>query len=119
MKVRSIRGATTVSVDSKEEISDSIVELLGEIFRVNQISEGDLISILFTATPDLKAEFPATAARRLGLADTPLICAAELDITGALSRCLRVLVTTHSNLEKSEIRHVYLRDAVALRKDIQ
>ena len=118
MKVRAIRGATTVVSDDKGEITKSVVELLSEIFAANGVAQSDLISILFTATPDLTSHFPATAARELGLGDTPLICAAELDIKGALPRCIRVMVSTYTNLEKAEIKHIYLREAVVLRKDI-
>ena len=118
MKIRAIRGATTVASDDKTEITKSVVELLSEIFSSNGLNQSDLISILFTPPPDLPSHLPATAARELGLSDTPLICATELDIKDGLPRCIRVLVSAYSNLEKAEIKHIYLRDAVMLRKDI-
>ena len=118
MTVRAIRGATTASIDSKEEIELVVTELMREILSVNKLQEEDLISVLFTATKDLRSIFPASAARVLGFGDTPLICAQELDIEGALPRTIRVLVHAHSSKEKSEIVHVYLRDAIALRKDL-
>ena len=118
MTVRAIRGATTVSHDSKEAIELAVIELMREVLSANKLEEDDLISVLFTATKDLRSIFPASAARVLGFGDTPLICAQELDIEGALPRTIRVLVHAHSPKEKSEIVHVYLRDAIALRKDL-
>lgn len=118
MAIRAIRGATTVSADSKELIEEAVVELLREIFRTNELIEGDLISILFTSTKDLNSEFPATAARTFGLTDTPLICAQELDIAGSLPRTIRLMAHVESGRSKAEIAHIYLRDAVSLRKDI-
>lgn len=78
----------------------------------------DLISVMFTATPDLHSDFPAVAARKLGLTDVPLVCAQELDIEGAMPRVVRVLAHVECDLPKSEIVHVYLGAASALRKDI-
>ena len=118
MSIRAIRGATTVSIDSKEAIEEAVAELLKSVLDENKISEVDLISILFTATPDLKSEFPATAARRVGLKETPLICAQELDIEGSLPRTIRLIAHVESPLNKSEIKHIYLREAKSLRKDL-
>lgn len=118
MSIRAIRGATTVEVDSRAAIEEAVVELLNAVMVENQISEEDLISILFTATPDLKSEFPATAARKVGLKDTPLICALELDIEGALPRTIRLIAHVESTRGKAEIAHIYLRGATALRKDL-
>ena len=118
MSFRAIRGATTVAEDSKEAIEDAVVELLRSVMAQNEISESSFISILFTATPDLKSEFPATAARRVGLKDTPLICAQELDIKGSLPRTIRLLAHVDSPLSKGEIKHIYLREATSLRKDL-
>ena len=118
MSIRAIRGATTVPVDSKEAIEEAVAELLKSVMAENQISEGELISILFTATPDLKTEFPATAARAVGLKETPLICAQELDIQGSLPRTIRLIAHVESSRSKSEIKHIYLRDAISLRKDL-
>jgi chorismate mutase len=118
VSIRAIRGATTVDVDSKAAIEDAVIELLKAVMTKNEISEKDLISILFTATSDLKAEFPATAARKVGLKDTPLICAVELDIEGALPRTIRLMAHVESNRDKAEITHIYLRGATALRKDL-
>lgn len=116
--IRAIRGATQVPLDSKEAITAAVVELLTEIFGRNQISHDDLISIIFTATDDLVAEFPATAARGLGLGDVPLICARELAVQGSMPRVIRVMVHAHSDLPRGEISHVYLGGAAALRQDL-
>ena len=119
MSIRGIRGATSIAIDSKEAMEEAVVELLSEILKRNGLVEDDLISILFTATPDIKSEFPATAARKVGLSDTPLICAQELDIAGALPRTIRVLLHAESDKSKGELEHVYLREAVTLRKDFK
>lgn len=116
--VRAIRGATQISIDSKAEIESATVELVSAILEQNQLSANDLISIIFTATPDIHANFPAAAARTMGLGHVPLICAQELDVPGALPLVIRAMV--HANLEAdlSEVRHVYLHGAKALRQDL-
>jgi chorismate mutase len=88
------------------------------MFSRNAVELQDLVSILFTATPDLTSAFPAAAARSLNLADVPLICAQEIDVDGAMSRVIRVLVHVESALARADIKHVYLRGAEALRQDI-
>jgi chorismate mutase len=118
VSIRAIRGATTVEVDSKAAIEEAVIELLNAVLVENQITEEAFISILFTATPDLKSEFPATAARKVGFKDTPLICALELDIEGALPRTIRLMAHVESGRSKAEIAHIYLRRATALRKDL-
>lgn len=107
-----------VERDDREAITEAVVELVGEIFSRNQISHDDLVSVIFTATPDLVSEFPATAARALGLGDIPLICAQELNITGSMPRVIRVMVHALIDRPREEIIHVYLRGAAALRKDL-
>jgi chorismate mutase len=116
--MRAIRGATVLKADDAAEMRDAVVELLRETLDRNNLSTDDLVSILFTATPDLHCAFPAAAARDLGLTDVPLICAQELDIQGALARVIRVLLHVNTELPRSEIKHVYLRGAEALRVDI-
>ena len=118
MLVRAIRGATTVLEDSKAAITEATLELLKKMMLANKLEEGDLISILFTATGDLTSEFPATAARQMGLANTPLICATEISVPGSLPRTLRVLIHAYSELSKEKIEHIYLREAINLRRDI-
>lgn len=101
-----------------EIIAEATRELLGEMLQRNEATPEDLISILFTATPDLTAGFPAAAARALGISDVPLLCAQELDVEGAIPRCIRVLMHLETSAERSALRHVYLNDARALRTDL-
>ena len=118
MAVRAIRGATQVDADKRELILDATRELVSAVIERNGLHHDDLISILFTATPDLVSEFPALAARELGLGDVPLICATEIDVPHALPRVLRLMAHVETDRPRSEIQHVYLRGAVALRRDI-
>jgi len=116
--VRAFRGATQLSADTKVEMREAVVELLQEVLTANSISNDDLISILFTATPDLQSDFPAAGVRELGLVDLPLICAQELDVKGSLPRTIRLLIHANSSLTRSEVTHRYLRGAVVLRPDL-
>lgn len=101
-----------------DEMQEAVVELLSTLFERNGVDYADLVSIIFTATPDLKCGFPAAAARALPLGDVPLICAAELDIQGALSRVVRVLVHLETDRTRAELQHVYTRGAQVLRVDL-
>lgn len=116
--VRAVRGATTVSADEPELIREAVTELLEAILNDNDIVPADVISAVFTATPDLVSEFPAHAARLYGWSDVPLLCAQELPVHGALTRCIRILLHAETRRQRSEIKHVYLRDAVLLRADL-
>jgi len=116
--MRAIRGATCLGADNAAEMSEAVLELLQEMFSRNSVDLDDLVSILFTATPDLTSAFPAAAARSLNLADVPLICAQEIDVAGAMPRVIRVLVHVESTLARADVKHVYLRGAEALRQDI-
>ncbi|MCW2538562.1 MAG: chorismate mutase [Frankiales bacterium] len=118
MGVRAIRGAIQVAENTKDEVLDGASELVTEVMRRNGVVADDLISILFTATPDLTADFPAYAARQLGLTDVPLMCACEIAVPGAMPRILRLLAHVEYDRPRSEIRHVYLRGAAALRTDL-
>lgn len=118
MSTRAIRGATCLTQDDAAEMSEAVVELLREILERNELTKDDLISVLFTATPDLHCAFPAAAARNLDFGDVPLICAQELDIDGALSKVIRVMVHAETNKSRADIKHVYLRGAEVLRQDI-
>jgi chorismate mutase len=113
-----LRGATTLERDEREHLLDRVEELLREMLSRNAIDHDDLVSILFTATPDVHAAFPAAAARRMGLGDVPLLCAQELDVVGAMPRCVRVLLQFSTTLSRGELRHVYLHDARSLRDDL-
>lgn len=118
MAVRAVRGAIQVAANEREQILDGASELVREVLRRNAIDPADLISIVFTATPDLTAEFPAYAARLMGLTDVPLLCTTEIDVPGAMPRVLRLLAHVESPLPRSDVRHVYLRGAAALRTDL-
>jgi len=116
--LRAIRGATTTEQDTPEQISERTVELLAALLSQNGVEVEDLVSILFTATPDLTSMFPATAARTIGLGAVPLLCATEIDVDGATQRCLRVLVHLHTERSRAELHHVYLHGARGLRDDL-
>lgn len=118
MSVRAIRGAIQVEANSAEAISAGTKELLSEILKENNLAVEQVISVLLTATPDLNAAFPAAAAREVGFESTPLLCAVEIDVVGALERVVRAMVTVETELKASEISHIYLAGAKALRRDI-
>lgn len=113
-----LRGATTCDSDTAEQVDARTSELIVQMLSRNGIAHEDLVSVLFTATDDLHSQFPATAARSLGLGDVPLICARELDIEGAMPRAIRVLMHFYTDRSRSELRHVYLGAAKALRDDL-
>ena len=116
--VRALRGATTVDEDTVEQIDERVLALLEAMFERNQLHHDALISILFTATGDLTSTFPATAARKFGLGDVPLICARELDVAGSTPRCIRVMMHLTTDRTRAELHHVYLEGARHLRDDL-
>ncbi len=118
MAVRAVRGAIQLDGDERDEILQATSELVTEMLRRNRLSQDDLISIVFTATPDLSAEFPAYAARLMGMTDVPLLCASEIAVPGAMPRVLRLLAHVETDLSRREIAHPYLRGAAALRRDL-
>jgi chorismate mutase len=118
VRLRALRGAITVDENSGEAILSATEELVREVMDRNGLRPGDLVSCLFTCTSDLDAEFPAVAARRLGLSAVPLLCAREIDVPGALPRVIRLMLHCYAD-ETAEPRHVYLRDAGSLRKDLE
>ena len=118
MPVRAVRGAVQLDRDESEHMLSSVEELLREVLSQNSLELEDLISVILTATPDLVSEFPAVAARRLGMGDVPLLCASEIDVQGALPRVVRVMAHVETDKPRQEIRHVYLRGAQALRRDL-
>jgi chorismate mutase len=115
--LRAIRGATTVDADEPSEIRAATAELLQQLVRQNELAPSDIISAIFTLTADLRSEFPAHAARELGWHDVPLLCTMEIPVPGALGQCIRVLLHVETTRDRAAIRHVYLRDARALRPD--
>ncbi len=116
--VLALRGAITLERDEREHLLERVQQLLAEMLERNDVDHDDLISILFTATPDVHSAFPAAAARAMGLGDVPLICAQELDIEGAMPLCIRVLVHLSTTRSRAELRHVYLEQARSLRDDL-
>ena len=115
--LRAVRGATSVREDTSEAIRERTAELLGEVLSRNALAADDLVSIIFTATEDLTADFPAVAAREIGLSAVPLLCTREIPVVGALGMCIRVMVHCYAPPERT-IRHVYLHDARQLRMDL-
>jgi len=118
MRVRGIRGATQIDTDNPEQIIDSVSELLTQMLSANQIAIEDLISIIFTSTPDLTSEFPAVAARKIGLGNVPLLCSVEINVPDSLPKVVRVLIHAHMDRQLAEVKHVYLKGASVLRKDL-
>ena len=116
--VRAVRGAVQVDRDTPELIAAATRGLLVEVMARNRLVPDDLISILFTVTGDLASGFPAAAARTLGLADVPLLCATEIEVPGSLPRVVRLLAHVETILPRSAVQHVYLRGAAALRPDL-
>jgi chorismate mutase len=117
--VRAIRGATQVDANERRLVLDATVELITELIRRNDLTTDDVISVLFTSTSDLNAEFPAAAARKVGFEDVPLLCASEIDVPGALPRVVRLLAHVDVDRPRSAVRHVYLHGAAALRRDLE
>lgn len=118
MAVRAVRGAIQVDEDDRDQVLDATTELLTTILERNGLTQEDLISVVFTATPDLVSEFPAYAARQMGLSDVPLLCASELAVQGAMPRVLRVLAHVETDLPRAQVQHAFLRGAAALRRDL-
>ena len=116
--VRAIRGAVQVAANDRAAILDGTTELVSEVLTRNDMTPDDVISVIFTTSPDLTAEFPALAARKIGFHDVPLLCAAEIDVPGAMPRVVRLLMHVETPKPRSELHHVYLRGAAALRLDI-
>jgi chorismate mutase len=116
--VRAIRGAITVENNDKDEILQATKQLLEKIISDNNVAKEDIVDIIFTLTPDLNAVFPARAAREIGFSNVPLMCMSEIPIDGALEKCIRILLTTNTEKSQNEIKHIYLKNAVALRPDL-
>jgi chorismate mutase len=115
-RVKGVRGAIQVQADTAELVKLATVKLVSEMVARNGLTPEDMVSVIFTTTPDLTSIFPAAAARDLGLGSVPLLCASEIDVPGALPRVVRVLMHTYT--DASEVVHVYLDGAQVLRQDI-
>jgi chorismate mutase len=118
VRVRALRGAITCDENTKQEIEEKTQRLVKELLTRNELEHDDLVSVVFTATDDLTAEFPAAAARGVGLGDIPLLCARELAIDGAKPMCIRVLVHCYTERNRDDLHHVYLDGARTLRDDL-
>jgi chorismate mutase len=118
MRLRALRGAITVTENQADAILAATHELVREVMDRNALSAEDMVSCIFTCTEDLNAEFPAVAARRMGLSAVPLLCAREIDVRGSLPRVIRLLVHCYAD-PQTPAQHVYLREAVSLRKDLE
>ena len=116
--VRALRGATTIDVDEKDHLFERVINLFEALFERNALEHDDLISVLITATDDIRSVFPAQAARKFGLGDVPLICARELDIEGGTPLCIRVMIHLYTERSRRELHHVYLEGARNLRDDL-
>ncbi len=118
MRVRAVRGAVTADADEKDEIIACTTELLEEMLDRNDVATDDIVCIIFTSTSDLTAEFPAAAARKIGLSHVPVLSARELDVEGALPRTVRAMMLVYTDRARELLRHVYLREARQLRMDL-
>lgn len=118
MTCRGIRGAISVEANTSEAIVSATRELLERIVAANPLRAEELASVIFTATPDLNAAYPACAAREMGWVNVPLLCMQEMAVAGSLPSCIRVLVHWNTDLPASQIRHVYLGAAQKLRPDL-
>ncbi len=118
MRLRALRGATTVEQNDAAAILEATEELVREVMERNGLGADDMVSCIFTCTDDLDAEFPAVAARNLGLDQVPLLCTREIAVPGALPRVIRLLMHCYADPARPA-RHVYLREAVALRRDLE
>jgi chorismate mutase len=118
LKVRAARGAITVGEDTPASVLDATERLLETLLRRNDVAQDDLISVLFTATEDLRSAFPAEAARRMGLGRVPLLCAREIPVEGSMPAVIRILLHFHTEATLDEVTHVYLDGAESLRDDL-
>lgn len=119
MRLFALRGAITVDANEREDILVATRELLEALLERNQLTTADIVNVIFTMTGDLNAEFPAVAARGMGFNSVPLLCVREIDVPGSMPRVIRALVQYHATVPDHEPRHVYLRDARALRSDLE
>jgi chorismate mutase len=117
-RLHALRGAISIETNEADAILAGTRELMTELMRRNDLSADQMVSCIFSATTDLNAEFPAVAARDLGLDSVPLLCTQEIDVPGALERVIRVLIHYYAG-DGHEAQHVYLGEARKLRTDLQ
>lgn len=118
MATRALRGAITVENNTREDILEGTTLLLKEIIHRNSLQTDDMISIIFTATADLNAVFPAVAVRELGITNVSLLDMQEMAVPASLPKCIRILLHYNTDKANTELKHVYLRGAAALRPDL-
>lgn len=118
MAVRAIRGATTLERDERDHLHARTQELVEAMLQGNELTSRDVISVFFTCTPDIVSDFPAAAARQLGFGAVPLMCAQEMAVPGALRMVVRVMMHTETERPRDMVAHVYLHEAVSLRRDL-
>ncbi len=118
MRVLALRGATTIDIDAADEIKARTIQLLELLYERNGLTHDDVISIFFTTTADVRAAAPGIGARAFGLTDVPLLCGQEQDVDGSLRLCVRLLAHVQTSRPRSELRHVFLRGATALRPEL-
>jgi len=117
LTLRGLRGATTATANTSSAIIEATAELLTALQTANGFTLGDVASAVFTSSPDLTADYPAHAARRLGWAEVPILGATEVNVPGGLPRCIRVLLHVYTALAPRDLKHIYLRKAATLRPD--
>ncbi len=117
MRLYALRGATSVTENDADAILGATDELMREILSRNHLAAEDLVSCIFTLTPDLDAEFPAVAARRMGLSRVPLMCAQEIGVPGSMPSVIRVLIHAYAD-DRHDPVHVYLGETASLRQDL-
>jgi chorismate mutase len=118
VSVRAVRGATQLERDEREHLHERVTELVRLVLEYNKLDDDDLISIWFSATEDIRSDYPAYAARKIGLTDVPLMCAQEMDVVEGMPRVVRVMAHVETDLSRADITHVYLHGAAALRRDL-
>ncbi len=118
MAVRAIRGATTLERDEREHLHERTQELIEGMLDGNDLTADDVISVFFTCSQDIVSDFPAAAARQMGFGSVPLMCAQEMAVPGALPLVVRVMMHTEMDRPRDMVAHVYLHEAVSLRRDL-
>ena len=120
MRTVALRGATTLEADTREAVLERTAELLHRLMERNDLRREHLVSLIFTATDDIRSEFPAAAVRAAGISDVPMLCARELEIEGGsgIPRCIRLLAHVETDRSRGDLRHVYLHEARQLRSDL-
>ena len=118
MRLQAVRGAISVERNDPGSILAATEELVRAVIDRNGLAPDRMVSCIFTCTEDLNAEFPAVAARGLGMSGVPLLCAREIDVPGSMPRVIRLMLHFYA-ADGAEPQHVYLRDAVELRRDLE